>query len=632
MAYLDYDGLSTVRNLIDNLYVRADKFNDDVRERIDYELDPIDGSIHWCTSIAADETAKTAWEGMLSSLPETVKTANVITPDRFTGLALIFYIQILIDHRANLVWMNGSELEFSTLQASINTQTNTIIVYACGRSTMAYGVAGVDDSWTIEELPDDTTYELPPATTSTLGGVKVGNGLSVAADGTLSSDLDYAASPISGGNAVRANGILYAAVDSTSTSTNFTATVDGLTELYDGACVMLHNGVVTSAKDFTVNVNGLGAKKCYSNMTNATQETTIFNVAYTLMFVYSTALDNGNGGWWIYRGYDSDESLVLLEYGKSTWANFKSAYDAKRIVYCRVPYGSGSRLAFMAWYESSKVEFQYYRSVNGHTAAQQSDEVYVYTLTSGNKWTTTVRQTNARVVAGSGLSSTYANDVLTINADGSSYELPPATASTLGGVKVGDGLSVESDGTLSANGIADGSVTTAKLANGAVTSDKLDSLAVAQRNIKQDAVGNHQLADDAVHTDNILDGAVTIDKIDGNAKRELVSDILYATDATTAQTLAALGFTVTVLTPKDAYSTTDAYGTSIQMSTRSMLCWIDTASGYLEKAPIGFSGNLQSQTITLWAKGLYSKATGTLGVDTSWTITALPTDADGVSY
>ena len=35
---------------------------------------------------------------------------------------------------------------------------------------------------------------------------------------------------------------------------------------------------------------------------------------------------------------------------------------------------------------------------------------------------------------------------------GSSYTLPPATASTLGGVKVGSGLSVTSDGTLSASG------------------------------------------------------------------------------------------------------------------------------------------------------------------------------------
>ena len=35
---------------------------------------------------------------------------------------------------------------------------------------------------------------------------------------------------------------------------------------------------------------------------------------------------------------------------------------------------------------------------------------------------------------------------------GGGYVLPPATASTLGGIKVGDGLSVESDGTLSASG------------------------------------------------------------------------------------------------------------------------------------------------------------------------------------
>jgi hypothetical protein len=170
--------------------------------------------------------------------------------------------------------------------------------------------------------------------------------------------------------------------------------------------------------------------------------------------------------------------------------------------------------------------------------------------------------------------------------------------------------------------IADGSITTKKLANGAVTNAKLATLGVGQDNIKQDAVGNHQLADDAVHTGNIMDGSVSSSKINASAKQELILGILYAADATTAQTLAALGFAATVLTPKDAYSTTDAYGTSIQMSTRSMLCWIDTASGYLEKAPLGFSGNLQSQAITLWAKGLHSTASGILGVDESWTITA----------
>lgn len=120
----------------------------------------------------------------------------------------------------------------------------------------------------------------------------------------------YAAAPVADGNAVKSNGILYGAVDSTSTATAFTATVEGLTELYDGVTVMLHNGVVTSASGFTVNINGLGAKPCYNNLTNATRETTIFNVAYTMMFVYSTALNNGDGGWWIYRGYDANTNTI----------------------------------------------------------------------------------------------------------------------------------------------------------------------------------------------------------------------------------------------------------------------------------------------------------------------------------
>ena len=37
--------------------------------------------------------------------------------------------------------------------------------------------------------------------------------------------------------------------------------------------------------------------------------------------------------------------------------------------------------------------------------------------------------------------------------EGGSYTLPPATASVLGGVKVGAGLTVEQDGTLAADGI-----------------------------------------------------------------------------------------------------------------------------------------------------------------------------------
>ena len=130
-----------------------------------------------------------------------------------------------------------------------------------------------------------------------------------AAGNRVTGTAKYAVAPVANGNAVATNGILFGTVDSTSTATAFTATIDGLTELYDGVTVMLKNGVATSAAGFTININGLGAKPVYSNMAAATRETTIFNVNYTLLLVYdSTRVD---GGCWInYRGYDTNTNTI----------------------------------------------------------------------------------------------------------------------------------------------------------------------------------------------------------------------------------------------------------------------------------------------------------------------------------
>lgn len=111
--------------------------------------------------------------------------------------------------------------------------------------------------------------------------------------------------------------IPYGECDSTSTATEFTATVDGITALYDGVCVMLKNGVVTSAANFTININNLGAKPCYNNMatgnpitpTVPTRDTTIFNINYTMLLVYSTEIVSG-GGWICYRGYDGNTNTI----------------------------------------------------------------------------------------------------------------------------------------------------------------------------------------------------------------------------------------------------------------------------------------------------------------------------------
>lgn len=134
------------------------------------------------------------------------------------------------------------------------------------------------------------------------------------------SDTTAGASDVFEGKAIRgadgspligtlAKGIPFAQVDSTSTSTAFTATVPGITELKSGVAVMLKNGVVTSAAGFTININGLGAKQAYSNMAAATAETTMFNINYTMIFVYDEDRVEG-GGWVLYRGYNSNDNTI----------------------------------------------------------------------------------------------------------------------------------------------------------------------------------------------------------------------------------------------------------------------------------------------------------------------------------
>lgn len=111
-------------------------------------------------------------------------------------------------------------------------------------------------------------------------------------------------------NSYKTGAIPFGKVDSTSTDTVYTATVPGIKRLENGTCVMLHNGVVTSAANFTININELGAKPAYNNMTNATRDTTIFNANYTMLFVYDESLNDNNGGWWCYRGYNSDNNTI----------------------------------------------------------------------------------------------------------------------------------------------------------------------------------------------------------------------------------------------------------------------------------------------------------------------------------
>ena len=120
--------------------------------------------------------------------------------------------------------------------------------------------------------------------------------------------------------------------------------------------------------------------------------------------------------------------MEILSYGNSTWQNFIDAYNANKVVYCRASSnsnpGSGSqtRLAFMAYVNNAttptEVEFQYYRSVSSHSASQQGDQVFVYKLTKTGGWSVTTREASSKVVAGTGLSSSYSSGVLTLTSSG----------------------------------------------------------------------------------------------------------------------------------------------------------------------------------------------------------------------
>lgn len=127
--------------------------------------------------------------------------------------------------------------------------------------------------------------------------------------GALPDTTKYAGSATVGGVADKAASIPYGKLNSTSTATVMTATVPGITELKSGVCVWLTNGVVTGGSNFTLNINGLGAKGVYSSQAAATRISSVFNINYTGLFIYNE--DRVSGGCWDYvYGYDTNTNTI----------------------------------------------------------------------------------------------------------------------------------------------------------------------------------------------------------------------------------------------------------------------------------------------------------------------------------
>lgn len=128
---------------------------------------------------------------------------------------------------------------------------------------------------------------------------------------------------------------------------------------------------------------------------------------------------SGDGTW-----KDGGKPMVVLSYGSSTWQQFIDAYNNNIIVYCRASSnsnpstGAQTRMAFMAYVNANpptEVEFQYYRSVSSHSINQQGDQVFVYKLNSSGTWSVTTREASVKIVGGTGLTTTYTTNTVTIN-------------------------------------------------------------------------------------------------------------------------------------------------------------------------------------------------------------------------
>ena len=146
-----------------------------------------------------------------------------------------------------------------------------------------------------------------------------------------------------------------------------------------------------------------------------------------------------------------DPGMYIASYGNTTFAEVLAAYQARKIVYCRASSnsnpGSGdqTRMAFLAYVNNStdptEFEFQYYRSVNSHTAAQQGDQVFVYKLNKTSGWSVTTREAYTKIIAGTGLSSSFTTGTSATNTLTVTNPLPAVTSADNGKIlKVVDGV------------------------------------------------------------------------------------------------------------------------------------------------------------------------------------------------
>ena len=108
----------------------------------------------------------------------------------------------------------------------------------------------------------------------------------------------------------------------------------------------------------------------------------------------------------------------------------------------------------------------------------------------------------------------------------------------------------------------------------------------------------------------------------------LATPIFRAADATSkAVLLQAFGVDADIVVPS---SYTSQLLLLPDLEPRTWFCWMNGSE--MEFARMSISVNTGTGAITLYLRGRTSIATGIMGVDSSWTVTPLASDAEGVAY
>ena len=281
----------------------------------------------------------------------------------------------------------------------------------------------------------DTIYSLPVASSSTLGGVKIGSGLTVAADGTISAAAAYtlptASSSVKGGIKVGTG------LTMSSETLNHSNSVTAKTAYGSTATTASANGGSITVTDIKYDAQG--------HITGSTDRTiTLSQTTYTLAGLMGSAAKGSatqpvywNGSAWTNTTYTLGKSVpadakftdtvYTLPTASSTLGGVKTTSTVSAttgLTACPIIDG-------VVYYKDTNNTYTLAGLVGSTAIGTATNPIYW----DGTKFVKTTYTLGKSVPADAKFTDTV-------------YTLPTASSSTLGGIKLGTGLTAAADGTV----------------------------------------------------------------------------------------------------------------------------------------------------------------------------------------